>query len=102
MQLSKTKKVTKLVALTGEDADDACGARVELVSEPKLKSYKSASERWALAGLSKGLFVPTSVKYKVDGKRVSGKIKLPFQSPKLDAAQDQVRDCTLNFTLRAK
>lgn len=103
MQLSKKKKVTKLVALTGEDADDACGTRVELVSEPKLKSYKSVSERWALAGLKKGLFVPTPVRYEVDGKRVSGKIKLLFNSPKLASpAQITFGGCTLNFTLRAK
>ena len=102
MSLSSKRKVTKLVASPGDEQAEECGRRIELVGAPKLKSYKRFTERWALAGVSKGLFVPTRVRLKVDGKAVGGKVRLIWDSPKLASGQFRHGACILNFTLRAK
>jgi hypothetical protein len=102
MSLSRKRAVTKLVALPGQDFTEDCGTRLQLVGKPKLKSYKAASERWALARVRKGLFVPTPVKLKTDKGTVAGAVKLIWDSPTRASGQFRFSSCVLNFELRAK
>ena len=68
-------KIGKLVLQPGERTTSTCGsAEIRLVSRPDVKSYRSASGRYAVAKNRGGLFVPTPVTFKQSGRSVAGKL----------------------------
>lgn len=70
-------RVTKLVAVPGERSAGRCGTgAIRMTSRPKVRPYRSANGRWAVARNPGGLFRPTPAWFTRAGRRVRGKVML--------------------------
>jgi hypothetical protein len=96
-------KVAKLVLKPGEDSVDACGSgAIRLLSRPQVRSYRSVNGRYAVAKIRGGLFVPTSVSFKVGGRSVDGKLELLWGETGrvVETGKVELGDCRLSFYAR--
>lgn len=94
-------QVTKLVLVPGERSVAQCGARpIRMTSRPKVRSYRSANGRWAVAHNPGGLFRPTPAWFARDGRRVRGKVMLLWDETGrlVNTAEAHLPgDCRLDF-----
>lgn len=106
MKVAKNrKKITKLTLKVGDDYVDGCGAKqVRLKGKLKVKKFKSAGGRWAVARQERGstLLLPIKAKFKLGKSRVQGKAIILFDETGRigETAQVELPDCTLSFIPR--
>lgn len=94
------RKLKRLKLITGERAPDECGGKVVLRSKMKIRRFKKAGGRRAVGRLaSSGLIVPVRARYKVAGKRRTGKIIMLWDDAgrQTDTARVEIGDCFVNF-----
>lgn len=99
-------QVTKLVAVPGERTVEECGpAAIRMTSRPKIRPYRSANGRWAVAHNPGGLFRPTPAWFARGGRRVRGKVMLLWDHDGrlLDTGQIHLPgDCRVDFFAHAR
>jgi hypothetical protein len=96
--------VATLVLVPGETRSDQCGTRpVRLVSRPKIRSWRSANGRYAVAVNPSGLFKPLPAVFQRDGRSVRGRLMLLWDHDGrlVDTGKVELPgDCHLNFHAR--
>lgn len=107
LTLSKAgTQVTKLVAVPGERSVDQCGrGAIRMTSRPKIRSWRSANGRYAVAVNPSGLFRPTPAWFTRGGRRVRGKVMLLWDHDGRLVDTGQIHlpgDCRLDFFAHAR
>lgn len=97
-------QVTKLVVVPGERSAGQCGAAaIRLTSRPKIRSWRSANGRYAVAVNPSGLFRPLPAWFARDGRRVRGRVMLLWDHDGrlVDSGKVELPgDCQISFHAR--